>query len=55
VEYEIWDARRKCDLLQKLCQKEIIFKSEKVKGTKHLHLSPLTFHDEKVKKLARAL
>jgi exopolyphosphatase/guanosine-5'-triphosphate,3'-diphosphate pyrophosphatase len=55
VEYEIWDARRKCDLFEKLCHKEILFESEKVKKIKHLHHAPLTFPDEKVKKLARAL
>lgn len=30
-EYEIWDAKRKCDLLSELCGREIVFRFKKIK------------------------
>ncbi len=30
-EYEIWDAKRKCDLFKKLCKKEIVFRVHRKK------------------------
>jgi exopolyphosphatase/guanosine-5'-triphosphate,3'-diphosphate pyrophosphatase len=47
LEYEIWDARRKCDLFQELSEKEVFFKIEKTKGFKTLALrAPLPVNQE---------
>jgi len=34
VEYEIWDARRKCDLLQALSGREIVFERGRIKSSR---------------------